>query len=260
MTRKPTTVYRNPLDCYLDIEDDDADALTFLARRFVAEPFDEGAFRTELDEKLKLAKYRPAGPNGNEETFHKILEEAGVLDELLRTETLRELWKCKLLMRIVRHSRDLENENKAVDGKPLRQLKDDVKQLYGDLRTIEEIAERRKAHKEAENIYQKIERDFRGRMRLLLISTKYKGSRSELLSGQSQEDRKGPQDEGLASKSAIYRTIRPKLLTKKTGEKGLSAILLCQLAELIAAPSGVTKLSDGQSLYTSLYRAARRSS
>lgn len=83
-----------------------------------AEPFDEDAFRAELEAKLKRLHYRRL--TGDGKTFHEILTDAGVLTVLLESSMLRQLWKCILPKKIAQLDRQLEDENKAVDGQALR--------------------------------------------------------------------------------------------------------------------------------------------
>lgn len=254
MTKKSITAYRNPLNRFLDSDEDCASGLEFIARHF-AEPFDPVSFQTRLIAKLKSHRYRPAVLKGNEKTFHEILTNAGVLDVLLQNESLYELWQCILLKKIVQHSRDLEKEHKAVDGQPLRDLMKKERQLSKDLTAIDEIARRYDFVKEAEELCKKLDRKYRDILILQLISTKYKGSRAELLSG-GMEDKpsKNPRDEDVAAKRAIFRTLQNRLKTRKKGSKKLYTILLCQLAELIWAAPDSNALSNGINLYTHLKR------
>lgn len=253
MTRKSIAGSRNPLNSYLDSNEDD-DGLTFIARQF-AEQFDVVSFRIGLVAKLKRVKYQPGGLKRNEKTFHQVLTNVGVLDALLQEKTLYELGQCTLLKKIVQRARELNENDKAVDGQPLWDLRRKERQLFKDLLSIEEIVERNSSREEAEKLYEGLERKYRRLIRLLLISTKYKGSRADLLSGGIKETLSNkPRDEDVATKVAIYRVLRHELQTKTT-KKGLSDSLLRQLAELVWAPSDVVDLSDG----TALYRALRRS-
>jgi len=255
MPKKSIKAYRNPLNRLLDSDEDNDSGLAFLARRF-AERFDAVSFRTGLIAKLKKHKYQPEKLKGNEKTFYEFLTNVGVLDVLLQDETLHELWQCNLLKKIVQRDRELEVEDKAVDGQPLRDLKKEERRLRKDLDAIGEIAQRNDVREEAERLCEKLDRRYRRLLVLLLISTKYKGARAELLSGRMQEKPGGgPKDEDVATKKAIYLTLKQKLQTKAARSNGLFDRLLCQLAELIWASSDVVSLSDGQNLY----RAVRRS-
>jgi hypothetical protein len=254
MAKKSIKAYTNPLNLFLNSDEDCASGLAFLARYF-AETFDPISFRTELIAKLKKHKYQPAKPKGNEKTFHEILKNVGVLDVLLEDDTLRELWQCTLLKTIVQRQRELDEEDKAVDGQSLRDLRKQERQLFKDLCSIEVVAERNDARDEAEKLYEKLERRYHRMMRLLLISTRYQGSRSELLSGEIQhKPGGGPKDEDVAIKIAIYRTLKQRLQNNSTRRKGLFIIVLCQLAERIWSTSDSFDSSDGNNLY----RAVRR--
>jgi|BogFormECP03_OM2_1039629.scaffolds.fasta_scaffold02904_1 hypothetical protein len=255
MTKKSIKGYTNPLNLFLSSDEDCASGLAFIARYF-AQTFDLISFRTELIAKLKKHKYQPANRKGNEKTFHEILATVGVPDVLLKDNTLHELWQCTLLKTIVQRHRELNEECRAVDGQSLRDLRKQERQLFKDLRAIEVVAQRNDARGEAEKLYEKLERRYHRLMRLLLISTRYKGSRSELLSGEFQDKPGGgPKDEDVATKIAIYQTLEQRLQTKKAKNKGLFNILLCQLAEIIWASSDEINVSDGKNLY----RAVRRS-
>ncbi len=255
MTKRSITAYRNPLNRFLDSDEDCASGLEFIARHF-AEPFDPFSFQTRLIAKLKSHRYRPAVLKGNEKTFHEVLTNAGVLDVLLQNESLYELWQCTFLKKIVQHARDLEKDHKAVDGQPLRELRKKERQLYKDLLAVELIADRNNSQEDAQRLHDGLERKYIRLAVLLMISTKYKGSRAELLSGRKEEKPfKNPRDEDVATKRAIFHALKERLQTKKTKKRGLFDIFLCQLAELVWAPADAVFLSDGQSLYRDLKRS-----
>jgi hypothetical protein len=254
MTKKSISGHRNPVTSYLESNEDN-DGLAYIARRF-AEPFDAGSFRVGLVAKLKRFKYQPAKLKGNEKTFHQILTEVGVLDLLLRDETLFELWQCTLLKKIVQRAREFDENDQAADGQPLRDIRKKERQVYKDMLAIEEIADRNNSRKESVALHERLERKYIRLAILLLISTKYKGSRAELLSGRTEETfSKGPRDEDVATKRAIFHVLKERLQTKKTKKKGLFDILLCQVAELVWASSDAAVLSNGQSLYRDLKRS-----
>jgi hypothetical protein len=256
MVKKTVSTYQNPLDWFLDTDRDDYDNLTVLARRFRAEPFDADSFRSELVAKLQRLKYQRVTNQrrklpADERTFYEILTDAGVLETLLQPSTLGDLWKCLLLKRIANRDRELEHEKKAVDGNELRFHSGQARQIWRDLGAIEEIVERHNARDEAEKLYEKLNSQLRKHMRILLISTKYRVPRTVLLSGRPLKERRhNPKDENVATKVAIYRTLKEKLQTKATRKKGVFDIFLCQLAELVWAPRDVQKLTTGQTLYT----------
>jgi hypothetical protein len=259
MVKKTVLKYPNPLDWFLNTEPDDHDNLTVLAKRYAAEPFDVDSFRTELVAKLKRLKYQPAKLTGNEKTFYDTLAEAGALDVLLQASTLRELWRCMLLKKIAQRDRQLERENKDADGRELRFHTKQASQIWKDLGAIAEIVKRYSARDEAEKLSKKLEAQYRKHVRILLSSKKYRIPRDVLLSGRTRKElRHRPRDEDLATKKAIYRTLKNKLQTQATKRKGVFDIFLCQLAELVWAPHDVKKLSNGGNLYRNL--APNRSS
>jgi hypothetical protein len=256
MVKKTVSTYQNPLDWFLDTDPEDYGHLTILARTFAAQQFDEDSFRTELVAKLKRLKYQPARLTGDEKTFHETLSEAGVLNLLLESSTLRELWMCTLLKKIVERDRELEHEKKAVDGQTLRFHSKQARQIRKDLGAIAEIAERYDARDEAEKLSEELHSQFCDHMRILLISTTYRTPRGELLSGRPIEElRNKPRDEDRATQLAIYRTLKRKLQTKAAKRRGIFDIFLCQLAELIFSPRDVKNLSNGQALYRDSWRS-----
>jgi hypothetical protein len=257
MVKKTVSTYQNPLDWFLDTDPDDYDNLTLLARRFRAEQFNEDSFRTELVAKLESLKYQSARLTGGEKTFHETLSEAGVLNLLLESSTLRDLWKCTLLNKIAERDRELQREKKAVDGQTLRFHIKQAKRIWKDLGDLEEIFERYNARDEAPvRFYEKLNSQFRDHMRVYLTSTKYRGSRAVLLSGRPLKERRhNPRDEGVWTKLAIYRTLKRKLQTKAAKRRGIFDIFLCQLAELIFSPRDVKNLSNGQALYRDSWRS-----
>ncbi len=66
--------------------------------------------------------------------------------------------------------------------------------------------------------------------------------------------RRIPRDEDLATKKAIYSTLKQKLQTQKTRKKGIFDVFLRQLAELVWAHRDVQDLTNGQALYRALKR------
>jgi hypothetical protein len=258
MAMRSVSTYRNPLDWFLDRNEDDYETrLDFIARQFTKEPFDVAAFRGELVAKLlRLPYLSPHSAVAAPKTFHQILSDAGVLNVLLHSNTLRELWKCLLLRKIVARDRELEDKGMAVSGHPLKFHEQEARKIYKDLITIREITARYHAHELTHNLEEKLSQEFRNHIDLALhVLPKYQGSRAELLGGRPKSELSTePRDEGLASQMATYRTLQPKLQNARTKKKGISGIFLCQLSELIGARPNVQSLNNGESLAKALNR------
>jgi hypothetical protein len=252
------STYRSPLDWFLDRNEDDYETrLDFIARQFAKQPFDVTAFRGELVAKLRRLPYlSPHSAVAAPKTFYQILSEAGVLKVLLHSDTLRELWKCLLLRKIVARDRELEDKGMAVSGHPLKFHEQEARKIYKDLITIREITARYHAHELTHDLEEKLSQEFRNHIDLALhVRSKYQGSRAELLGGRPKSELSTePRDEGLASQMATYRTLQPKLQNARTEKKGISGIFLCQLSELIGAPPDVQSLNNGESLAKALTR------
>lgn len=257
MVKKTGSTYQNPLDLYLNSEPDDYDHLAILARRLLDEPFDANCAKTELVAKLKKFEYLRKQHKGHGKTFHEILTDASALDTLLEPSMLCELRKCMLLKKIGARDRELQHEKKAVDGKTLRDHDKEAKQIVRDLTLTEQIGDKYKNFVDFEKLWDELDRRYRRHLRFILSSTKYRASRSVLLTGQAPGKRPTkPKDEDVATKVALYSTLRQKLQTHEAERMGLSDRVLRQLAELIFVSSNVHP-SDGQNLYRAVKRAAQ---
>lgn len=257
MPKKAVSTYQNPLDLYLNTEPDDFDHLAILARRLLDEPFDANRAKTELVAKLQKFGYLRNHHEGQGKSFHEILTDAGVLDMLLEPSTLWELQKCMLLKTIGARDRELQREKKAVDGKTLRDHDKEARQIERDWTRTEQIGHKYKNFVDFEKLWDELDRRYRRHMRIILSSTKYKASRSVLLTGLAPGKRPTkPKDEDVATKVALYSTLRQKLQTQEAERMGLSDRVLLQLAELIFASADV-RPGDGQSLYRAVKRAAQ---
>lgn len=259
MAKKPPSTYRNPLDWFLNQKEGDYETrLDFIARQFAAQPFNVTAFRSELIAKLRRLPY--LSPNSvvvAPTTFHQILKKARVLDVLLHPDTLRALWKCLLLKKIVARDRELDEKGLAVSDHPLKFHERMARKSYKDLVAIREIASTNDAHELTRDLEEKLSQEFRKHIDLALHKMpRYQGNRAELLVGRPHiELSTQPRDEERASQMATYRTLLPKLQNARTEKLGISGIFLCQLSELIGAPPDAQLLSDGQSLAKALTRS-----
>lgn len=247
MATNAVSTYQHPLDSFLEADPCEYDNLEALARKFAAEPFDECAFRADLVAKLTKFSYQPERLTGNEQTFHEILTQAGVLDLLLESSTLRELRKGILLKKIAERDRELQREKKAFDGETLRFHNDQAKQIWKDLGAFETLFDKYNAQDEAPHrLYEKLNSQGRKHLLTRLMSKKYRTSRDVLLEGR---------DEDLASKKAIVSTLTRKIQTQKNRRRGIFDIFLCQLAELIVAPPDAKDLPNGYDLNKAIIRS-----
>lgn len=255
---KTVSTYQHPLDWFLgQSEFDDDTRLRAVARQYATEQFDADSFWDDLTAKLKGFRYPQPNPGADKSTFYEILKNAGLLEVLLHRSTLRELWKCALLEKIVARDRKLESERKAGSGSTLRFHKRMARQILEHLNTIEDIAETYDAQDLTAKLYDRVSRDFRQHVYLAMHSN-HTGSRGELLGGRYKKQLAVmPRSEELATQIAIYRTLRNRFQNTNQDRKGISAIFLCQLSELIAAGPNIKKLSNGENLQKALKRSQK---
>jgi len=256
MENKKTISRQHPLDWFLTEDEFGRESrLKSVARAFAAEPFDAENFGKELMAKLQKLRYPQPAPSSEERTFDDILASAGVLGVLLKPKTLRELWKSTLLRKSVEHDRELERTGRWSTGKPVGFYKRMARETYEHLEQIQEIAETYDAHELAEGLYDRVSRDFRNYVSVVIQSNRPALDRAELLAGAPRKELPSkPTNEERSSEIAIYRTLETKLMNSRTEKKGISAKFLCQLSELVSARPDVTGLSDGDSLYRAVHR------
>jgi len=256
MAKNKTISRQHPLDWFL-IEDEFGreTRLKSVAKALAAEPFDAESFGKELMAKLQKLRYPQPAPSSEEITFHDILKSAGLLGVLLQAKTLRELWKSVLLRKIVEHDRELERTGRWGTGKPVGFYKRMARETYKHLEQIQEIAETYDAQELAQGLYDRVSRDFRNYVGVVIQSSRPALDRAELLAGAPRKELLSkPTNEERSSDVAIYRTLKTKLMNPRTQKKGISAIFICQLSELVSAPPDVIRLSDGDSLYRAVNR------
>jgi hypothetical protein len=262
MAEKAVSAYQNPLDRFLEQSDDDESRLAILARQFAAEPFDEEAFITELTAKLTRLRYIPPTPSrlprkpiDSRKTFNEILNDSGVLGVLLQRDTLVALWKCILIKKIVEYDRKIENAHQSVEKHPISFHRERYRRIEKDLEAIERLGKDYDAREEVEKLSEKVSRAYRHEVTTVLLSTRYMGSRAELLTGRPKKELStAPKNEDSACQVHIYRTLKQVMQTSETRRKGISDIFLCQLSELIWAAPNVPKLTDGDTLFRATLR------
>ena len=256
MAKKKAVSHHHPLDWFLTEDEFGRETrLKSVAKAFAGEPFDAESFGKELMANLRKLRYPQPAPSSEEKTFHDILESAGVLGVLLEPKTLGELWKSILLRKIVKYDRELARTGRWATGKPLRFYKRMARETYRHLEQIQEIAETYDAQELAQGLYDRVSRDFRNYVGVVIQSSRPALDRAELLAGAPRKELLSkPTNEERSSDIAIYRSLETKLMNPRTQRKGISTIFICQLSELVSAPPDVTRLSDGDSLYRAVHR------
>jgi hypothetical protein len=252
MAEKTHSSIQNPLDWFLDWMDDENESrLAFLARQVAAEPFNADSFRDDLTTKLKRLRYPQPDPEQEivTKTFHALLEHAGVLPLILSEDTLRELWKCRLLKDIFQRDIELQKNELSVQGRPLSEHKQRVAKIRKDLRTLEKIAREYGLEADVAQAYEKIAGECIKALRPIATS-RYSGSKAEvILSRPSNGLASTIRSEQTAIQAIIYRRLKQNLQTKSTEGMGISGIFLCQLSELIWADPNVQVLGDGETIW-----------
>jgi|ERR1700719_3551045 len=109
-----------------------------------------------------------------------------------------------------------------------------------------------------EGLYDRVSRDFRNYVRVVIQFGRPSLDRAELLAGAPRKELPSkPTNEERSSDIAIYRTLETKLMNPRTQKKGISAIFTCQLSELVSARPDITGLSNGDSLYRAVHRRSK---
>src|SRR6202008_2160581 len=150
-------------------------------RQIAAEPFNADVFRNELTTKLTRLRYpQPDREQGiGKETFYATLERADLLPLILQEDTLRALWKHRLLRDLFQKDSELREKHLSVEGTPLREHRRRVRQVQRDLGTLERIADEYDLDRYMAESYEKMEGEILKARRPILTS-EYPGSESEL--------------------------------------------------------------------------------
>jgi hypothetical protein len=171
-----------------------------------------------------------------------------VSDDNPYSETLAELWKYRLMKKIIHSDDALEEKKESVHQIPLSEHWHVLRKIKKDLKVIDKIA----AAYGLENKTGELREEIAGRALLEwrpIMLSKYKGAREPLLIGRpSHEISSEIRSEDTAIQVGIYRALKSRLQSKATKKKGLFDIFLCQMAELIGAESNVQGLSDGETI------------
>jgi hypothetical protein len=252
-----------PLDWFLRKRNSGNDRLKTLALQAVEEPFHPESLRIWLIPRLKYFRYPQPHPSTERKTFFEIVENADVLHVLLLDNTLRRLWRCLLLKKIVADDHKLRRQAVASSGQSLQFHREMARRIQEDLDHIVTIGATYRVKKLTAKLYDIVERQLQIHKTLASESTTTP-THSELLAGRPRGTvRRRPRDEERATQVAIYRVLHARLQTPESRRKGISGIFLCQLSELISRGIGgasflkprVEILSDGKTLW----RAVKRS-
>ena len=217
------STHQHPLDWFLEWTDDEnASRLAFLARQIAAEPFNADVFRNELTTKLTRLRYpQPDREQGiGKETFYAILERADLLPLILQEDTLRVLWKHRLLTDLFQKDSELREKHLSVEGTPLSEHRSRVRQIQRDLDTLVRIADEYDLDRHMAESYEKMEGAILKARRPILTS-EYAGSKSELLLGRpAKELSSHVRSEHTVIQANIYLTLKQRLQTRETSKKG----------------------------------------
>jgi hypothetical protein len=269
-------MYQHPLNSYLYLSPDSG----AFVLEYPQQPFDAEQLRAGLSEKLNRLHYpQPAHEHLEKgKTFAQILENAGVLPDLLSEDTLRELWKSLALKNVLERSRELSDKKQSVLGVPLKEHSRIVREIQKDIDTLKTIADKyelkntllqldkmsRKSMDELITIF--LSGYLSGRRvhgRQLLIFTlpvpEWKTNlprrgRRRLPKSSAPRRVPKPRIEDTRIQALIYQTLEQRLQNPTTYQNGIDDIFLCQLAELVWAPADVRQLSDGESLRRDINR------
>jgi hypothetical protein len=243
--------HQHPLDWFLEWTDDESESrLGFLARQIASESFNAVVFRNELTTKLTRLRYpQPDLEQGiGKETFYAVLERADLLPLLLQEGTLRALWKHRLLKDLFHKDSELREKHLSVEGILLGEHRRRVRRVQRDLSTLERIAREYGLERYMAESYEKMEGEILKARRPILTS-EYPGSKSELLLGRpAKELSSDVRSEDTVIQANIYLTLKQRLQTRDTPERGVSDIFLCQMAELVCARPDVRGLRNGETI------------
>jgi hypothetical protein len=226
-----------PLSKFLEGMDDVGDTrLAAVAAEEVARGgFDPAKLRHELIQKLKRVKF----PSPEEKaivrpTFYEYLQNRHCIQRVLDRSTLREIWYCSLIPRIIHRDRKLGRKNLSLIGYPVRFHRRLYREAEENGREIENLIERFGATGWMKKYRHHFKRQFHDNVTLFLLSDRYPGNRRELVGSHRKEQ--------LIVKIAVYWTMWTRLHEPHK----ISNRFLRQLSLLINAPLSVTELNANE--------------
>jgi hypothetical protein len=244
----PATATSSPLSRFLaDIFNEDESRLAFVAVQTAEEPFDLAQFQSALIGKLQRLEYPqpPERKDREKPSFYQHLEQAACTEIVLNRSTLHEIWNCLQIPRIIGRDRKLERENKSAIGYPIPFHRKLYREAVKRLAEIDKHVTDCGATEWMNEYRHQVERQFRDNIKLVLLSTRYTGSRKELLSGQRAGNLEHhPREESVAAQVAVYWV----LWTRLHGKDKMSDRFVRQLSLLINAPTEVERLQSDDAL------------
>ena len=216
--------------------------LAKVAEQMANVSFDPRQLRAEIRGKLKRLSYpQPPERRTGLPTFYDRLKRAGAVRTLLSDDTLREVWSCLQIPRIVSRDRELEKRRESVVGRPLKFHLAMLTEMQRHITATEALAREFGAAEWVESYLEPIRSQFRDNAWLCIQSRWKKGFREELLSGQPKSQLEhAPWDELVAARVALYWILWTRLHEKAE----MSDRFLRQLSLLIFAPSDIPELEE----------------
>jgi hypothetical protein len=240
-TSHPKSFAGDPLHEFLSQAEDDGTRLAILARKLRYQSFDKPSFRDGLIAKLKRITFPQPSEGRYDVSFYDYLEKRSAVALLLRDSTIEALWNCLLLKKIVDEDRKLDRERQAVTGFPLKFHSIVLDRLINHRDQLVSLMSKYSVNDSSLDDFLDHVNLVGMRQLRILASSRFVGSRKELLRGRVNED--------LAAKLAIY-----KLLRNLYSRDNLSNLFLRQLTGLILAQSNARTLASDGSLQKALAR------
>jgi hypothetical protein len=230
---------------FLSQSTDDGDSrLLRIAQTTHADTSDIERLRTELIQKLKRLEYPQPIERSiyrHKKTFYQRLETAEALPALLEPSTLKKIYRCLLIRKIVAEDRRLADKRLSIRQYPLRFHAHLAKEVERHLDQVRSLTQKHKVPDSYLKTYFDVtENRLMHELRLLALS-RWPGSRKELLSGR--------RDEQLTTDEAIFWRLKITL-----ARHPFSSRFLRQLSKLISAPADVKELSNDLALYRAITR------
>jgi hypothetical protein len=226
----------SPLTKFLqDMDDEGESRLASVATEVAKDEFSPTRLRRELTLKLKRVRFpSPAERAWDRKTFYEFLQERHSIQRVLQRSTLQEIWRCLLIPRIIQRDRKLEEKNLSAIGYPLSFHRKLYREAEKRLRDIDGLIEKLGTTGWIEKYRDRIARQFRDNVTLVLLSRRYTGNRRDLVSTHWQER--------LAAKVAVYWILWVRLHRSPN----VSNRFILQLSLLINAPIDITELDANE--------------
>jgi len=238
----------NPLIIFLNESADDVDSrLWRIAQTCSQQLFDVDRFRADLLAKLKRVPYsEPRDPKDKEalETFYDRLQAHRALSILLRTSTLRDIWRWLLLRETIKTDRELEYRKESAERCPVRFHTSLMTELLRHQRLVRTAIKKYNVDEHQMDTYlTMVNRQCVEHLRVYFLS-RFPGSRKSLLGNGLKE--------ALTAQTAVVRLLKLRYHRNPFSER-----FLRRLAQIICAPSDIREISSDcdDALRKSLERA-----